>query len=231
MADQPYEYPTPHAPYILESPPIAISPQSQDTSPELDPGSSTRSESHTGDMEHSQAFSHLANPGPDSGRGVSQFIVMGQSYDPDGLGKVIYEIAAKSSRIGMHKREIAAKFREQLNSLADYLQDFKEAYRVSRNMREARADLEPYINEWEYLVPRVQELVSMCGEAAETVPLHEDGSYTQEAWDAFMKAFLGVGHLPRRTWNIMRDMGFLIDYYEQDGEQALNRLWSQLSVE
>lgn len=144
---------------------------------------------------------------------------------------MIYEHAAKSSRIGIHKRDIAANFRDLLNSLAAHVEDFKEGYRLSHKMREVRADLETYINEWKYLVPRVQELVSVCGEAAQTVPLHEDGSYTQEAWDAFMKAFLGVDHLPLRTRDVMRDMEFLIEYYEQDGEQALNRLWSQLSVE
>lgn len=231
MADQPYENPTPANPYIHDPSSISYDFNTPPgTASDLVPSSSEGPRSHTGDMEHLQATLHTTNTGLDSGLEDDHFILLGQYYTQDDLGKVIFEHAAKSNRIGIHKREIAAKFRDQLDSLSDHLEEFKEAYRSSLNMPEVRAELHSYIDEWQHLSKRVQELVEVCEEAAETVPLHVDGTYTQEAWDAFMKTFLGVHHLPMRTLDVMSDMEMLIDYYEQDGAQTLDRLWAQVAI-
>ncbi|KAG6362323.1 hypothetical protein INS49_010553 [Diaporthe citri] len=234
VADQPQDDSTSLSPY--PRPPIGIYHQPTGMDPQLAPGSSGGPTSHPGGTEHSQVPGYVANRGGlDSNidflnTEASRFSLLGQSFTPDGLGKVIYDHAAKSNRVGMHNREIAARFRDQLKSLADHLEGFKEGYRFSRNVPEARADMKSYIDQWGYLSPRVQELVRVCEEAMRTVPLHEDGTYTQQAWDAFMKTFLGVHHLPAATQDIMGDMELLIQYYEQDGGQALNRLRSQIIV-
>ncbi|KAI7773695.1 hypothetical protein LA080_010063 [Diaporthe eres] len=233
VADQPQEDST--SPSSYPRPPIGVYHQPTGPEPQLAPGSSGGPTSHPGQTEYPQAPVHLPNTGrlgsnidiPNTE--ASRFSLLGRSFTPDGLGKVIYEHAAKSNRVGCHNRENAARFRGQLISLADHVEGFKEGYRLSRNLPEARAYMESYIDEWENLSQRVQELVRVCEESMQTAPLHEDGTYTQQAWDAFMKAFLGVRHLPVATENVTKDMEMLLAYYEQDGVQALNRIRSQLT--
>lgn len=237
VADQPQEDSTPLPASQYPPPPIGDYYQPTGVDPQPTPGSSSGPTSHPGETENLQTPAHLGNTG---GLGsnidfpnteASRFSLLGRSITPDGLGMVIYEHAAKSNRVGIQHREIAARFRDQLISLADHVEELKEGYRLSRNVPAARAEIGSYIDEWEYLSPRVQELVRVCEEAMQTIPLHEDGTYTQEAWDAFIKTFLGVHHLPAATEDVMRDMELLIEYYEEDGVQALNQLRSQLIVD
>lgn len=234
VADQPQEDSTPLSPY--PPPPIGVYHQPTGMDLRLAPGSSGGPTSHPGETEYPQAPVHPANTGPGSNidflnTEARRFSLLGRLFTPGDLGKVIYEHAAKSNRVDIRKREIAARFRDQLKSLADHLEEFKEGYQFSRNIPEARAEMESCIDQWEYLSLRVQELVRVCEEAMQTIPLHEDGTYTQQAWDEFMKTFLGVvHHVPAATQEIMTDMEMLIEYYEQDGMQALNRLRSQLMV-
>lgn len=234
VADQPQEDST--SPSSYPRPPFGVYHQPTGPEPQLAPGSRGGPTSHSGQMEYPQAPVHLPNTGrlgsnidiPNTE--ASRFSLLGQSFTPDGLGKVIYEHAAKSNRVGYHSREDAAEFRDQLISLADHVEEFKEGYRLSRDFPKARADMKSYIDEWENLRSRVQELVRVCEEAMQTIPLHEDGTYTQQAWDTFMKTFLGVRNLPAATKDVMREMELLSEYYEQDGVQSLNRLRSQLKV-
>lgn len=82
-------------------------------------------------MEYLQAFVYLLNiRGLGSNINIpnteaSLFSLLGRSFTLDGLGKVIYEYAAKSNRVGYHNEENAARFRNQLISLTNHIKEFK----------------------------------------------------------------------------------------------------------
>ncbi|KAK7699691.1 hypothetical protein SLS64_011464 [Diaporthe eres] len=133
----------------------------------------------------------------------------------DSRGKLFHEQPAESNRIDIDKREIASEFHNQLKSFASNLKECKTRYECS-NEPGHRQVLKAYIDQGEIVNTSVQELIKASDGARRAVHLRDDGTPTQEVWNAFMRNFLRDDNQLQTTQDLMRHMDQWIYYYEAD---------------
>ncbi|KAK7709638.1 hypothetical protein SLS63_013153 [Diaporthe eres] len=136
-------------------------------------------------------------------------------YTTDSRGKLFHEQPAESNRIDIDKREIASEFHNQLKSFASNLKECKTRYECS-NEPGHRQVLKAYIDQGEIVNTSVQELIKASDGARRAVHLRDDGTPTQEVWNAFMRNFLRDDNQLQTTQDLMRHMDQWIYYYEAD---------------
>ena len=158
---------------------------------------------------------------------VKPFLLLDYDHDQAEIGKLIYGLAVISNRISVDKQEVAAKFRDCLSKLSQQLGECeKDRDRLARKMLqntdrtqedldqmwEHKEKLARHVDLGEAFHTRVQGLLSVCEQAMRIVPLNEYGTYTQEAWDTLMKAFLS--DQMEVTQSLIEDMSTWVRTYE-----------------
>lgn len=169
--------------------------------------------------DHSQVPAHLPNPGESHSSTESDyFTLLRPQPNSDHLGGGLFGHTDEPDPIGIDKRAMASQFHNQIKSFVNYLDECKDRYELIAYPLEHKEMLKAYKDEAENIQKGAQELIKMSSGAMWTAPFHDDGTPTQEAWDAFMRSFLSTNHQLETTQNLMRDMDSWVCYYEADCE-------------
>lgn len=217
LADQPQEDSTPSSFSQYPPPPIGLHHQPTGMDQRLDPGSGGGPTYHPGEAQYPQAHVHLASTGGlHPSTEASQFTLLRSPYNPDSRAKLIYEQPAESERIGVDKQEIALEFHSQLKSFAGCLKQCKKRHEWSDNPPEQRQLLRTFIDQGERVNTNVRELIIAMDGTMRAVHFHDDGTPTQEVWNAFMRNFLRDDNQLQTTKDLTRHMDQWVCYYEAD---------------